>query len=659
MKGFAHVYAFELRDKRAVFAATLLAGLMVFPLAWGVHAGSGFSAAEARDAAAFTLALAWGFGLAAVLGATVIGRDLSEGRLSFYFSRPVSGLALWAGKMGAALTMTLAAMGITLLPATLAGGGLLRLAPIDNPFFLWDWGRDTLSPWVTSLACLLLAALVLAAAHAVSVMVRSRSPMILLDAVLASVAGVAVVVLYRRLDFWEAYPVFVLLLPVLLLVLLAALLAAGAVQTTAGRSDLKRGHKMLSVTLWAVLFCGLFAGGLYARWYVSVSPTDLKAVAEAVGAPEGPWVSIAGLAEHRGPYAQPGFLLNSQTGAWTRVGWRFWGPSPAFSPDGRYAVWTEWSHTRAGERPELVAADLTGPEPKLVRPQVQLPPRWALRPFFSPDSSGLALLTDDELLLFRLPAFEQTGALRLPPPPSHCDASWSGRFAGNERILLYQRICPGKPGEETPAALKLYAFDTASRKFEVTGSVPSYFGTLFWVSPDGGRLLTRSGGRGKVGVTLRDGRTGDVVKEIAAGLESAWPAFLPDSRIVVVGRTGDETSARLVSGEGDELRNYPLGKGIAAVFVGQPRSGSLLFLSKPLQEKGWLLAKSMLLDLGTGKMDELDGLHPTDMPWWSEDTRLGRYPLAGQSGLFLDGRGGLVRYDFATGDRKVIVRARG
>jgi hypothetical protein len=661
MKGFAHVYAFELRDKRAVFAAALLAGLLVFPLAWGVHAGSGFGAGEARDAAAFTLALAWGLGLAAVLGATVIGRDLSEGRLSFYFSRPVSGLALWAGKMGAALTLAVAAVVLTLLPATLSGGGLVHLARLENPFFLWDWGGPSLPLPVTALAYLFCAVLVLAAAHALSVMVRSRSPLILLDAGLAGTAGLALAALSRTLRLWDAYPVLVLVLPALLALLLAALLAAGAVQVAAGRSDLKRGHKLLSLTLWPILLSGLLCALLFAKWFVSMAPSDLKAVTEATAASQGPWVTFSGPAKHRGPYTQAKFLLNTQTGEWARVGgWRFWSQSPVFSPDGRRAAWVEWPHAPSGESPELVAADLTGPEPKLFRPQVQLPPRWAPRLLFSPGSSGLALLAGDDLLLFRLPAFEQTGALRLPPPPPHCDASWDARFAGNDRLLLYQRIAPGRPGEETPDALKLYAFDAASRKLEATGSVPSYYGTLFWVSSDGGRLLTRTGRRGQVGVTLRDGRTGEALSQIAEGQEAAWPAFLPDGRIVVVERSGGQTRARVFSREGQEQRTYPLGGGISAAVLGEPVQRSLLFVTKPMEERSWLLATFFLLDLDTGKVTGLEGLRPASVPWWwEEEIRLGGSAGIPQTGLFLDAKGGLVRYDFATGQREVIVRAKG
>lgn len=659
MKGFVRVFAFELKDKRAILAAALFAGLMVFPLAWGVHAASGFGFGESRDAAAFTLALACGLGLAVLFGATVLGRDLSENRLGFFLSRPITGLGLWAGKMGAALTLTLAAGIITLLPATLAGGGLLRVAPVGNPFFLWNWGGDTLSPWFPALVCLFSVTLVLAAAHALSIMVRSRSPLLLLDAALAGAAGLLAAVLYRRLDFWEAYPVLLLLFPVFLLVLLVALLAAGAVQVAAGRSDLRRGHAMLSLTLWPVLFGGLFAGILYARWYVSVSPSDLKAVTQAEAAPEGPWVSIGGVAEHRGPYAQPGFLLNVQTGNWVRVGWRYWGPSPVFSPEGKYAAWTQWPHLRGGVRPELVAADLTGAEPKLIRPAIQGSTAMIGRLFFSPDGARLALLNETELTLFRFPSFDQVGAVKLPPPPPRCDARWSGRFAGSDRILLYQRIYSGKPTEGIPTLLRLYAFDAASRKLEATGSVPSYLGTLFWVSPDGGRLLTRTREGGKVGVTLRDGRTGDALKEMAGGWDAAWPAFLSDGKIVVAGRNGDEASASLFSSEGQELKTWPLGRRISAAFVGEPLPGALLFMIKPLQERSWLLAKPCLLDLGNGKVTELQDLHSASYPWWSEDSRLGRYPASGQGGLFLDGKSRLVRYDFAKGEKRVIVKTAG
>jgi hypothetical protein len=247
----------------------------------------------------------------------------------------------------------------------------------------------------------------------------------------------------------------------------------------------------------------------------------------------------------------------------------------------------------------------------------------------------------------------------LPAPPAGCEAGWSGRFEGTGRLLLYQRIRPGRIGAQENAAIRLYSFEVGPKQLETTGSVPEYYGSRFWVSPSGARLLTRSGTARRVGVTLRDGLTGGVLKQLAEGLDGCLPGFLPDGRIVVVERTLAETSVHLFSPDGEALRSYPLGSDLSAVFASEPVPGSLLFMTKPIGDNYWTRSSSRLLDLATGTVTTLEGLRPAVFPWWSGDYRLGRYPSDGSGSLFLDEEGGLVRYDFATGQRTVIVQGRG
>ncbi len=107
MRSLASVFAREIRERRFTFLAALAAGLFAFPLAWAAQKTSGFAFRECLSALAYPLAAFLGFGLAAGLGATILGRDLSENRLGFFLSKPVSSLGLWAGKMGAAYALVL------------------------------------------------------------------------------------------------------------------------------------------------------------------------------------------------------------------------------------------------------------------------------------------------------------------------------------------------------------------------------------------------------------------------------------------------------------------------------------------------------------------------------------------------------------------------
>lgn len=77
----------DLADKRFVLLAALAFGILslIIPLVSTVHGGRKL---EVMIVSSGILATAFTLGLATILGATFIGRDLSDGRLSFYFSKP-------------------------------------------------------------------------------------------------------------------------------------------------------------------------------------------------------------------------------------------------------------------------------------------------------------------------------------------------------------------------------------------------------------------------------------------------------------------------------------------------------------------------------------------------------------------------------------------
>ena len=127
MRGALLVATREIVERRSVLLAALVAGLLPFaaPLIPGIRSGEG---AEARDAAALMIALAFGGGLSFLLGGTIVGRDLSERRLGFDFARPLSGGAIWAGRFLGAVGLPLLVAVVVVLPATVIGGGVLSLS---------------------------------------------------------------------------------------------------------------------------------------------------------------------------------------------------------------------------------------------------------------------------------------------------------------------------------------------------------------------------------------------------------------------------------------------------------------------------------------------------------------------------------------------------
>ena len=111
MRAFLAVARREIEEKYFVFGAALVVAFVPFavPLVRSLH---GQDARDMRNWLALIGAGTFGAAVAAALGATVLASDLAERRIGFYFSRPISGFSLWAGKLGAACVIALASAGL-------------------------------------------------------------------------------------------------------------------------------------------------------------------------------------------------------------------------------------------------------------------------------------------------------------------------------------------------------------------------------------------------------------------------------------------------------------------------------------------------------------------------------------------------------------------
>src|SRR5262249_9436163 len=136
-----------------------------------------------------------------------------------------------------------------------------------------------------------------------------------------------------------------------------ATLAAAAVQLGAGRTDAHRSHAALSAAVWAFASLALVAHALWSQWLLGVTPRDLGGAGFPVFvAPRsGAFVFRGNSARAR---FSPFFLLDGRSGGFTRFR-----PDrmrvPAFTPDGRMAVWVApaipwwWSFTElSGQLPK-------------------------------------------------------------------------------------------------------------------------------------------------------------------------------------------------------------------------------------------------------------------------------------------------------------------
>ena len=622
MKGFIAVFEREIVERRLLLAAALILGLvpLLLPLLPGMPA---VRPAELRGGTALGLALLLTLALAILLGGTVIVRDLAERRLGFYFARPLSGTAIWAGKLAAAAVLTVGTGLLVLLPTTLVG------SPPD-PSGYWGTSPGVFqSGFDLAVAWLGILLLTLAAAHAVSVMVRSRSLWLLFDivalGVTSSVAGTCLLSLARNgagLPVWKGAglgaPVqgSTVLLNVEILVALVALLgltAASGAQVTRGRTDLRRGHRALSIVLWSVLLPASLLLAGYTRWFLAASPEDLVSVQAAVGSPASPWLAVQGQAVHRGGY-RPGFLFDVGSGRFVRAGFgltSFEGPPLVrFSADGRRAAWLESSDARllVGNDLELRTLDLRRPGASPQPTRIFL--RGGASAFaLSPDGRRVAAVHDHRLTVDEIDSGRLLASVNLERDDYHEVRRLT--FAGPDRVRLYTldfTFAP-QPSLSRGMFLAISELDVATGRLTTTRKEELLDGLSTWiVGPSADRVLLRQ----RHTLQLRDGATGKLIAEI--GGVGARASFLPDGRIAVLTRGTDGSDLRILDAvAGTELRQFHFPAVRTVLVADQPGPETVRVVTRgPEGSAPWQLR---ILDLATGENRPGPRLALTTLPF--------------------------------------------
>jgi hypothetical protein len=654
MRAFLAVCEREIAERRLLF----LIGLFGFaPFLLPLLPGSSRDAAELRAVGALVIAGVVSALLAAGLGASVLGRDLTERRLGFYFARPLPGWSIWAGKLAAALALCLGAGLLVLLPALLFEGAT-RAALAANPGWL-------LAGVAIPVALVLLANLL-------SVMARSRSPWLAFDcAALAAVVLLGANAAERLLRAGMGggalgEPIQGLLQRALLVLAPLALLAAlagGAVQVVAGRTDLRRGHRLLSLTFWGLLLAGVLGLVGWSAWLVAATPGDLTRVARAEAAPAGDMLAVQGVAAHREGYA-PLFLMDASSGRFSRLftvpDWSERGPV-LFSGDGRRAVWFE-PQALLSRRPSavLVHLDLTRPEARPVQTSLSFSERPRVAAL-SPDGRLFATLQGDRLTVEDVDAARLLATVPVAP-----GSFWQSRlqFLDGAHLRYFHTERPERPLGRGLRAIVVTDVDLATGRSQEIGRTPPVDDVAFYeVSPDGSHLLVH---QPELRLGLFAARGGAPLAELRAGYVVS--GFLSDGRVLaaslgnprpfegadpgIAGPANPAGPAKelkelvLLSAEGVEERRFPLPDSTLFRVGGQPIPGRLVIA---LREPGagrehW---ESRLLDLATGSIAPLG--HDL-LPWGG----LSRVPGSAGSRLFLRGGGQLVLLDPATGREKVV-----
>ena len=237
MKTFLAVARREIQEKRFILWAALATAVMPFvvPALRGLHAEN---AREVRDMTALLLGLGLAAAIAAGMGSSMFAAELGSRKMGFYFSRPISSFAIWAGKIVAGLALVAAALILVLGPSAVSDRDLTF--PREMPLGDAPLGAASIAGGLVGL---------LLFANFVSTMMRSRSWVGFADLIAALAAGIAIAVVATRLRRWQYMPPawLVWIAPALVA---AALLWASYRGLARGRTDIRAVHANLSAAFW-------------------------------------------------------------------------------------------------------------------------------------------------------------------------------------------------------------------------------------------------------------------------------------------------------------------------------------------------------------------------------------------------------------------------
>jgi ABC-type transport system involved in multi-copper enzyme maturation permease subunit len=423
-------------------------------------------------------------GLGFILGLSMVGRELTEKRLSFYFSRPVSGASIWFGKLTACVAIVLGCAVIMLIPS------LLFQTQLSTSWI----------PMPLVIALIVgISLLFVLVGHGVSTTFRSRSPLLAADFAAAIVFVFALAAMLTPLMVRHAQILAASVAGFVLLVFVFAVVVGGAWQLSRGRIDGRRNHAAFSQFFWTSMGAALAIIAAFTLWVTSVTPNDLVRPF-GFHAPGGSWMYLSGESSHRADYGAA-FLIDASSGKSIPVPQQFrWFGS--FNSDGSVAEWVEptnpmrymfASNTHLMSRSESLAVEL------LVAPlRGDAKARHTGILFNSlprdievtSDLSRAAVFADGSLSVFDVASRKLLGS-------AHFDLAWASsveiHFAGPDVVQFFTAGRDEKTGEWSASG---YAFNVRSHSLakllDATPVGAGAFTPFFTASPDGRTLVVRT-----------------------------------------------------------------------------------------------------------------------------------------------------------------------
>jgi hypothetical protein len=590
-----------------------------------------YEATDVRTVASSATALALGCLLALLLGATVFGDDLSEGRLGFFFARPVSGLAVWWGKMLAVIMLIWVIEAIVLLPSFYSGGAYI---------FSTHYGIG----WSARFAYVVVPLLLLLFAHAVSIMVRARTAWLFLD-----IAGAVIIAIFAWLNLRPMLEIgAVIALWVIAGALIAALLIAlsvgGASGVAVGRVDLKRAHGALSLALWGTLAICVAAITVYGGWLRDFGPRDFNDVDVMTVAPDGGWVEVVGRAKGRLDVKRR-YLVSTTANRWLPLPaqWEHFERVAVYSRDGSTAVWRGGG---PGEEPRsLWWAELGRPDPMARPTNLVVSPEAPLT--LSVDGARLAILEQGTVSVYQLGEERLVKAIRLPEDLQRVAVV----FIDPNTLRLFARF-----DVDDAESVLIAEIEVTTGELVRIGVIQG-LGEITWFAVDAALehmiVSTKSEGDLVSERRLHDAKSGALIRNLDV---AGFPRFLEDGRIVLTSESDDGSVTLVVDpikGEGRIVHTMRAAVGSRVLGEAVPNGVIVSHLVDPSDRTQGI--RIALFDVDTGEIRNIGSHLRGPVRWfpWQSGAAMGFFWHCNQpaaSRLFIDQSGALVRWDPESGE---------
>jgi len=389
---------------------------------------------DIRDLMAVALALGTGIVLSIGLGATLFGSDLSEERLGFFFERPVASAAIWLGRFLAVLLLVVLCEITILAPA-----GLSSYHGLSIVEYLFEGLSFNTVDWV--LALLAGPAFLLLSSHCISVMIRARSAWLILDLVGFTLIGPAIWLTLNPLVSLRAETAALVVGTAIATSVFLALLAGTAASVSCGRTDLRRAHQYLSVTLWAALTITIGATAAYASWLVNIKPRDFDEYRVLTTSSNGKWIDLSGTAKGHLDIRRRYLFFTEGQRTVPLPGTNSWSSDTRVSSSGNRAIWRGKAGFRYPSFLWHVDLESAGAQPIETTVLVSSNGKFRL----SPNGRRMAVVNNGLLSVYELEDERLIATARVPGARGYPVF----RFSSPDNVRFLRAVSDGTPWPDT------------------------------------------------------------------------------------------------------------------------------------------------------------------------------------------------------------------